>query len=216
MIKSRVVSIHSESQMLDIIQKAAKIIREGGLVVYPTESCYGLGCNALDEAAVRRVFTVKRRPLGTPLPIIVSDVAMLKICAFIDKGAERLMETFWPGPLTIALRKKPIIPDALNPRAVAARVSSHPVALSLVKAAHVPITATSANTSGRSLHYTVKQVLRDLNGKVDLVLDVGKLSRKKVSTIVDFTLGATPRITRIGAIPEKYISKIIPVEVYVK
>lgn len=216
MIKSKVVGIHSESQMLDIIEKAAKLIREGGLVVYPTESCYGLGCNALDEVAVRRVFAIKKRPLRTPLPIIVSDVAMLKMCASIDKGAERLMERFWPGPLTIALRKKPIIPDVLNPRAVAARISSHPVALSLVKAAHVPITATSANTSGRSLHYTVKQVLRDLNGKVDLVLDVGRLPRKKVSTIVDFTLGATPKITRVGAIPKKYISEIIPVEVDVK
>jgi L-threonylcarbamoyladenylate synthase len=216
MIKSKVASIHSESQMLDIIEKAAKLIREGGLVVYPTESSYGLGCNALDEASVRRVFAVKRRPFGTPIPIIVSDVAMLKMCAFFDERAERLMKKFWPGPLTIALRKKPIIPDVLNPRAVATRISSHPVALSLVKAAHVPITATSANTSGRPTHYTVKQVLRDLNGKVDLVLDAGKLPRKKLSTIVDFTLGATPRITRVGVIPKKHISELIPVEVDVK
>jgi L-threonylcarbamoyladenylate synthase len=175
-----------------------------------------LGCNALDETAVRRVFAVKRRPLGTPLPIIVSDVAMLKTCAFIDERAEKLMKRFWPGPLTIALRKKPIIPDVLNPRAVAARISSHPVAMSLVKAAHVPITATSANTSGKPPHYTVKQVLKNLNGKVDLVLDVGRLPRRKVSTIVDFTLGATPKITRVGAIPEKQISELIPVEMNVK
>ncbi len=141
---------------------------------------------------------------------------MLEMYAFIDKRAERLMERFWPGPLTIAVRKKPIIPDVLNPKAIAARISPHCVALSLVKTAHVPITATSANTSGRSLHYTVKQVLRDLNGKVDLVLDVGRLPRKKVSTIVDFTLGATPKITRVGAIPKKYISELIPVEVDVK
>jgi len=213
MTKTKVVRISSESPMLGIINEAAKLILEGGLVAYPTESCYGLGCNALDEAALRKVFAAKRRPLGTPLPIIVSDIGMWKRCAFIDARAERLVEKFWPGPLTIALRKKPIIPDALNRTTVAARISSHSIAMSLVKAAHVPITATSANTSGKSPHYTVKQVLRDLKGKVDLVLDAGRLPRKKVSTIVDFTLGATPRITRVGAIPKKYISEIIPVEV---
>lgn len=216
MIKSTIGSIHSGSQVSGIIEEAAKLIREGGLVVYPTESCYGLGCNAFDKAAVTRVFAVKSRPLGTPLPIIVSDVAMLKTCAFIDERAEKIMKEFWPGPLTIALRKKSIIPDVLNPRAVAARVSSHPVAMLLVKAARVPITATSANTSGQSPHYTVKQVMRDLNGKIDLILDVGRLPRKKVSTIIDFTFGATPKITRLGAIPERYISKIMPVEVDVK
>lgn len=216
MIKTKVVNIHSESQMLDIIEEAAELIREGGLVVYPTESCYGLGCNALDKAAVKRVFAVKRRPLGTALPIIVSDVDMLKMCAFVDDGVEKLMEKFWPGPLTIALRKKPIIPDVLNPRAVAARISSHPVALSLVKAASVPITATSANTSGKSPHYAVKQLFKDLDGKVDLVLDSGRLPRRRVSTIVDFTFGTTPKITRIGAIPEKDVSEIILVEVDVR
>jgi len=210
MIKSRVVGIHSESQMLDIIEKAAKLIREGGLVVYPTESCYGLGCNALDEAAVRRVFAVKRRPLRTPLPIIVSDIKMWKRCAFMDERARKLIKEFLPGPLTIALKKKPIISDVLNPRAIAARISIHPIAMSLVKVAGVPITATSANLSEKPPHYTVKQVLRDLNDKVDMVLDVGKLPRRKLSTIIDFTLGPAAIITRVGAISERAISKIIP------
>jgi len=215
MTKTRVIKIHSKSQLAGAIEEAAKLILEGGLVVYPTESCYGLGCNALDENAVRKVFVAKRRPLGRPLSVIVSDVTMLKKCAFIDERAEKLIERFWPGPLTIALRKKPVIPDVLNPRAVAARISSHPVATSLVRAANVPITATSANTSGKPPHYTVKQVLRDLKGRVDLVLDAGRLPRKKPSTIVDFTLGSAPKITRVGAIPEKYISEVIPVEVKV-
>jgi len=212
MSKTRVVKIHSENQALSIIEGAAELIHEGGLVVYPTESAYALGCNALDEAAVRKVFAVKRRPLGTPLPIIVSDIRMWKRCAFLDERAEKLTK-FWPGPLTIALRKKPIVPDILNPKAVAARISSHPVALSLVKMARVPITGTSANISRKPPHYTVKQVLKDLNGSVDLILDAGRLPRRKPSTIVDFTVGPVPKITRAGAIPEKSILKVIQVEV---
>jgi len=195
--------------MLDIIEEAAKLIREGGLVVYPTESCYGLGCNALDEAAVRKVFAVKRRPLGTPLPIIVSDIKMWKMCAFMDERAQKLIAEFLPGPLTIALDKKPIISDVLNPRAIAVRMSSHPIAMSLVKVAGVPITATSANVSGKPPHYTVRQVMKDLDDKVDMVLDAGELPRRKLSTIIDFTLGPVPVVTRVGVIPERAISKII-------
>jgi len=209
MLKPRVVRVPQESQALNIIEEAAKLIRKGGLVVYPTESAYALGCNALDEAAVRKVFAAKRRPFGTPLPVIVSDVRMWETCAFMDERALRLIEEFLPGPLTIALKKKPIIPDFLNPKAIAARISSHPIAMSLVKAAGVPITATSANLTEKPAHYTVKQVLKDLNEKIDMVLDVGKLPRRKVSTIIDFTLGPVPRITRVGAISEKAISKVI-------
>jgi L-threonylcarbamoyladenylate synthase len=210
MIKTRVISIHSESQASRAIEEAAKLIRKCGLVVYPTESCYGLGCNALDEAAVRKVFAVKGRPVGTPLPIIVSDIEMWKKCAFIDERAEKLIREFLPGPLTIALKKKPIIPDVLNPGAIAARISSHPIAMLLVKVAGVPITATSANLSGKPPHYTLGQVLKDLNSKIDLVLDAGELPRRKLSTIIDFTLGPVPVITRVSAISVSAISKIIP------
>lgn len=209
MMKTRVVNVRSESSMLGIIKDASKLIRKGGLVVYPTESCYGLGCNALDEAAVRRVFAVKRRPIGSPLPIIVSDIKMWEKCAFMDERALKLIRQFLPGPLTIALGKKPIISDVLNPRAIAARIPSHPVALSLVKVTGVPITATSANLSEKPPHYTVRQALKDLNNKVDMVLDADRLPRRKLSTIIDFTLGPIPKITRVGAISESAISRII-------
>lgn len=215
MLETKVVKIHPERPAPNIIDEASKLIHEGGLIVYPTESAYGLGCNALNKDAVKKIFQVKRRPSGTPLPIIVSDINMLETCAFLDKRAKKLIEKFWPGPLTIALRKKPSIPDALNPKSIAARISSHPVARSLVGRAHVPLTATSANVSGRPPHYSLKQVLNDLNGSVDLIMDAGTLPKKRPSTIIDFTLGSTPKITRIGAIPTRRISELIEVEVAV-
>lgn len=196
-----------------MIEDAAELIGQGGLVIYPTESAYALGCNALDEDAVKRVFEAKRRPLGTPLPIIVSDMEMWRTCAFLDERARKLIKEFLPGPLTIALRKKPIVPDALNPGAIAARISSHPVAQALVERTGVPITATSANVSSRPHHYTAKLVMKDLAGRVNLILDAGRLPRRQLSTIVDFTLGPMPRITRVGAIPRKAILRALSVEV---
>lgn len=213
MLKTRTIRVHAEKPASSVIEDAAELIRQGGLVVYPTESAHALGCNALDDDAVKRVFEAKRRRLGAPLPIIVSDVEMWEKCAFLDERAKKLIKEFLPGPLTIALRKKPIVSDALNPRAIAARISSHPVACALVGRAGVPITATSANVSGKPHHYTARQVMKDLAGRVNLVLDAGRLPRRRLSTIVDFTLGPIPRITRVGAIPEKAILRVLSAEV---
>lgn len=215
MLKTRTIQVYSKKPALAVIEETARLIRQGGLVVYPTESAYALGCNALDEDAVKKVFEAKRRPIGTPLPIIVSDVEMWKRCAFFDERARKIINEFLPGPLTIALRKKPIVPDALNPRAIAARISSHPIAQALVKKAGVPITATSANASGRANHYTIKQVIKDLAGRVDLILDAGTLPRRPMSTIVDFTVGSIPRITRAGAVPKEAIVRVLSSEVVV-
>jgi len=214
-VKTKTIKIHAEKPASSVIEDAAELIRQGGLVVYPTESAYALGCNALNEDAVKRVFKAKQRPLGTPLPTIVSDVEMWKTCAFLDERAKKLIKEFLPGPLTIALRKKPTVPDALNPKVIAARISSHPVAQALVGRAGVPITATSANISGKPNHYTPKQVMTDLAGRVNLVLDAGTLPRRRLSTIVDFTLGPQPRVTRVGAISEKAISKVLGAEVVI-
>jgi len=213
MLKTKTIKVHAEKPAPSVIENAAELIRQGDLVVYPTESAYALGCNALDENSVKRVFEAKRRPFGTPLPIIVSDLEMWKTCAYIDERVEKLVERFLPGPLTIALKKKPIIPDVLNPKSIAARISSHPVAEALVDRAGIPITATSANVSGNPPHYTVKQVMKDLVGRVNLILDAGRLPRRQLSTIVDFTFGSLPRITRFGAISEKAISRVLSAEV---
>jgi len=207
MVEAKLVKVDSENPELDVIIEAADIIKGGGLVIYPTETCYGLGANALDEEAVKRVFVVKKRPFGNPIPIIVADLEMWERCAYIDKPAKKLIEKFLPGPLTIALKKKDVIPDIVNVKAIAARIPSHPVALQLVKEAGVPITATSANISGRPPLYSAQKAFATFKKDVNLILDVGRLPRRKPSTVVDFTVGAFPQITREGPISAESVLK---------
>lgn len=180
-----------------------------GVVMYPTESSYALGVNALEEAAIKKIFEAKQRYLDKSIPVIVSDLRMWKRHAYFDKSAEILVKKFMPGPLTLALRKKPSVPDLLNPIAIAARIPGHPVALALVKAAEYPVTSTSANISGAPPVYSPKAVPRVLGSAIDLILDAGTLRRRKPSTIVDFTIGAQPAVTRSGAIPTSAILEVL-------
>ena len=200
MLEAKIVKVNSDNPEIDVIIEAAGIIKGGGLVIYPTETSYGLGANALDEGAVKKVFVVKRRPVGKPIPIIVSDLEMWEKCAFVNEPAKRLIEKFLPGPLTIALKKRDVIPDIVNVKAIAARIPSHSVALLLVKAAGVPITATSANISGRPPFYSAQKVFATFKKDVNLILDAGRLPRRRPSTVVDFTVGALPQITREGPV----------------
>jgi len=169
--------------------------------MYPTESSYALGVNALEETAIKKIFKAKQRSLGKYVPVIVSDVRMWKRYAYFNKSAETLIREFMPGPLTLAMTKKHCVPDLLNPFAIAARIPGHPVALALARAAEYPITSTSVNISGAPPVYSPKRVPRALRSAIDLILDAGRLRRRNPSTIVDFTKGDRPIITRVGAIP---------------
>lgn len=185
-------------------------------MVYPTETCYGLGANAFDKEAVKKVFIAKRRPFDKPITIIVSDLNMWEKCAYIDERAKMLIEEFLPGPLTVALKKKETIPDILNPTAIAARIPSHPVAFLLVREAKVPVTSTSANISGEPPLYSAQKVIANFKGIVDLILDAGTLPREKLSTIVDFTIGTAPQITREGPISAESILKKLRIKMWEK
>jgi L-threonylcarbamoyladenylate synthase len=184
-----------------MIKEAVKVLDANRVVMYPTESSYALGVNALEETAVRRVLRAKERPSNKPIPVIVSGLGMWKKYSYFNKSAETLVRKFMPGPLTIALRKKPSVPDMLNLSAIAARIPSHPVALALVNEANYPITSTSANVSGKTPVYDVEQIPSHLESTVDLVLDAGVLKKKRPSTIVDFTVGPEPVVTREGSVP---------------
>lgn len=184
-----------------VIKEAVRVLDANGVVMYPTESSYALGANALEEAAIRRVLCAKERPSSKPIPVIVSDLGMWKKYSYFNKSAETLVKKFMPGPLTIALRKKLPVPDILNPFAIAARIPSHPVARALVNETNYPITSTSANVSGKPPVYHVGQVPSRLESVVDLILDAGVLRKKKPSTIVDFTVGSEPVVTREGSVP---------------
>lgn len=188
----RILKVES---LREAVVEAVRVLEEGGLVVYPTETCYGLAADILNLEAVRRVYEVKRRPLSRPLTVIVSDVGMWSEYAQLDCKALKLIRSFNPGPLTVATFKKPKTPDMVNPNGLAARIPGCSIARRIVEDLGRPVTATSANLHGAPNPYAVDEVVRQVGGEVDLILDRGRLPEKPVSTIVDLRFDP-PRIER--------------------
>lgn len=193
------------------IPRAAEILKNGGLVAIPTETVYGLGASALNEAALKKIFEVKGRPADNPLIIHVSSSDELeKWCRNIPAAAYRLAEVFWPGPLTLLLEKKPVIPSLVTAglNTVAVRCPRHPLTLELIKQSGVPIAAPSANISGKPSPTTAGHVMSDIGGKIEAVLDGGPCSVGLESTIVDMTV-KPPRILRPGGITKEQLKEIL-------
>ena len=190
------------------IEKAASIIKAGGLVAIPTETVYGLGANGLDEQAVAKIFVAKGRPQDNPLILHISGPEDIeRYCHHIPQAAYDLAEVFWPGPLTMVLPAKSCVPLRTTGglSTVALRCPDHPAALALIRSAGVPIAAPSANLSGKPSTTTADHVLFDHNGKIPLILDGGACRVGVESTIVDLT-GQRPRLLRPGGIgPEELI-----------
>jgi L-threonylcarbamoyladenylate synthase len=172
------------------IAQAAETIRAGGIVAFPTETVYGLGANALDPAAVQRIFDAKGRPSFNPLIVHVPDAAAARaVVAEWPEAADRAAAAFWPGPLTLVLPKRPEVPDSVTAglSTVAVRVPAHPVALALLVAAGVPVAAPSANRFTRISPTTAGHVARGLGQAVDLILDGGATPYGIESTVLDLT-----------------------------
>ncbi len=180
---------HLESaQAGEALDRATAILRAGGLVALPTETVYGLGANALDAKAVARIFEAKLRPAWDPIIVHVSGKEMLnRIVAEIPEAATRLMEEFWPGPLTLLLRRTRAVPDAVTAgrSLVGVRMPAHPVALELIGRAGVPVAAPSANLFGHISPTTADHVLVDLDGRIDAVIDCGPARHGVESTVLD-------------------------------
>lgn len=194
-----------ESKMMEIVDA----VRGGGLVVYPTETLYGLGANAMDENAVKKVYMIKRRPFDMPLSVAVSDLNMIEEIAVLDHRARRLVERFMPGPLTILLTKRDIIPDILTSASteVGVRMPDHPFALKLI-ARTGPITSTSANLHARPNPVSAQQAIDDLGEAVPYYVDCGPTIVGKPSTIIQFTEGSF-EVIRAGAIPVPDIEAVL-------
>jgi L-threonylcarbamoyladenylate synthase len=193
------------------LRMAAELIRAGKLVAFPTETVYGLGANALDAAAVARIFTVKGRPRESPLIVHVDSIRMaLRFVREWPDPAERLARRFWPGPLTLVLKKQPSIPDIVTAglSTVGLRVPSHPLALALIGAAGVPIAAPSANPFTRLSPTTAEHVRQMLGDAVDLVLDGGPAIVGIESTVLSLA-GAEPLLLRPGVIPLPEIEALV-------
>ncbi len=184
------------------LEAAARAIMAGGLVAFPTETFYGLGAHALDEAAVARVFQAKGRPGDKPLLVLVDSLAMVeRVAREVPVRARRLMSRYWPGPLTLVLHAHPDLPAALTAGTgtIGVRLSGHLVARALVAAVGAPVTAPSANPHGKASPRTADEVLAGLGVRVDLVLDGGPTPGGPASTLLDLT-GASAVLLRAGAV----------------
>ncbi len=193
------------------IDNAANLLKKGGLVAFPTETVYGLGADALNEAAAAKIYAAKGRPSDNPLIVHIAETKdVYKLASYVPDKAVMLMEAFWPGPLTIVLNKQECVPSGTTGGldTVAIRMPSHPVALKLIKDSGVYVAAPSANTSGRPSPTLAEHVREDMDGRIDMILDGGAVGIGIESTIVDLT-GEIPAILRPGFITKSMLEAII-------
>lgn len=212
MTRTRVIHVDRDRPDPAAIEEAAAVLKAGKLVVFPTETVYGLGAHALDPAAVQRIFEAKERPSNDPLIVHIAHIGQVNQCALgMPTGARKLGLAFWAGPLTLILKKKPEVPDLVTAGldSVALRVPAHRVARALMEMAGVPIAAPSANRFSRPSPTTAAHVLEDLDGRVDLILDAGPTDIGLESTIVDFTVDP-PVIRRPGGITFEQVHSLVP------
>lgn len=191
-----------DSTFHDMIMEAAGVIGHGGVVAFPTETVYGLGANALDTTAVQKIFEAKGRPVDNPLIVhIASKQQCIELAENIPEKAFILMDMFWPGPLTLILKRKDIVPDVTTGGldTVALRMPDNRIALSLIRASGKAIAAPSANLSGKPSPTTAQHVISDLSGRIDIIIDGGPVRVGVESTVIDMTL-PIPVILRPGKV----------------
>ena len=194
-----------------IYSKAAEILKNGGLVAFPTETVYGLGANALDCDASKKVYSAKGRPSDNPLIVHIADLAALQVLSIdVNENALKLAKAFWPGPLTMILKKTAIVPDEITGglNTVAIRMPSHPTARHLIEKSGIYIAAPSANTSGRPSPTKAAHVIDDLKGKIDMIIEDDTVDIGIESTIVDLS-EAVPTILRPGYITKEMLEQVL-------
>ena len=195
------------------IIKTAEILKSGGLAAIPTETVYGLAADALNGAAVAKIFAAKGRPMDNPLIVHVAefeDIERFALVREIPEAAKKLAKVFWPGPLTIIMKKGGVIPDEVSAGldTVAIRLPSHPSARAIIKAADTPLAAPSANLSGSPSPTTAQHVMNDMDGKIDAVFDGGACGVGVESTVITLAQG-TPRLLRPGKVTLEELREVL-------
>lgn len=193
------------------VQTAAAILKRGGLVGIPTETVYGLGANGLDPGAVEDIFKAKGRPQDNPLILHIPEVSWLeRCCRDVPQQAYDLAQAFWPGPLTMVLLRKEMVPDAVTAglSTVGMRCPAHPLCRAIISAAGVPVAAPSGNTSGRPSPTTAQHMLEDMDGKIEAIVDGGPCEVGVESTIIDLTC-APPRLLRPGGVTLEQLRSVL-------
>jgi len=200
--KTAVIKVDPEDPDAAAIAHAARAIRKGLLVAFPTETVYGLAANFLDPGAVDRLYEVKKRSRGKPFTVHIADVKMIRrLGCVLTKKARLAIDTFWPGPVTLILKSK-------DGRKIGFRMPANRVALELIRLSAVPIAAPSANISGRMPPRDAKGVLADLGGLIDIVMDSGPTEIGRESTVADMTVDP-PQVLREGAVKKKVFLKAV-------
>ena len=208
---TKIIKITQDSSDDGLLKEAAEVLKRGGLVAFPTETVYGLGANALDEEAARKIYEAKGRPSDNPLIAHIADFsAVEELAAEIPDSGKKLMEAFWPGPLTIIFKKSELVPYGTTGGldTVAVRMPDHPVARRLIRLAGLPIAAPSANTSGRPSPTTAGHVAEDMMGRIDMIVDGGEVGIGVESTIVDVS-EEIPTVLRPGAVTLEMLRGVI-------
>lgn len=210
-MKTVVSRINNLNKDLHLIEEAAKVIKEGGIAAFPTETVYGLGADALNGEAVKKIFEAKGRPQDNPLIIHVASKDVSKYASDISEVAQKLMDKFWPGPLTVVLNKKDIVPDvtSANLKTIGIRMPDNEIALKLIELSETTIAAPSANISGRPSPTDIERCVEDLDGKVDYILGGEKSKVGVESTIVDCTVNP-PVILRPGGLTLEMLKEVDP------
>lgn len=193
------------------ISRAVEVLRDGGIVAFPTDTVYGIGAHGMFPQAVERLYTVKERPRDKAIPLLLPGLdALPEVAADVPEVARVLAARFWPGALTMVLRRSSRVPDAVTAGGdtVAVRVPDHPLTQALLRALAAPLAATSANRSGQPAPDTAAGVLAQLEGRIDLILDGGRCPGGVPSTVVDLTV-APPAILRAGGIDPAALRRAI-------
>ncbi len=217
-IKPLVLRIDPTNIDMNPIKQAAEVLRTGGLVAFPTETVYGLGANALDPEAVSGIFEAKKRPLDDPLIVHIEDMEYLyRLAAEVPPAAEKVVRHFWPGPLTVVLKRKELVPEIVTTGldTVAIRMPSSPIAKKLIETAGVPVAAPSANLFGRPSPTSAQHVIDDLKGRIDVVIDGGVTEIGIESTVVEFVEGQIIVLRPGGTNIEELRSVVGEAEVFV-
>lgn len=190
---------------VDNIREASKVVRNGGLVIYPTDTVYGLGCDPFNVRAVERVFQVKGERKEKPLPILASDLEYIEKIAYINESARKIANKHWPGPLTLVVPKKPVLPNIVTCglTSVGVRIPNHKVAIQLISLCDGLLVGTSANKTGEKPPKTAQATIQ-LGEQVDIILDGGPTPLGQESSIVDLT-SEKPKILREGPIKHEEV-----------
>ncbi len=212
---TRLLAVHPDNPEPAVLEEAVMVLRQGGVVAYPTDTVYGLAVDVLQHEAIAHLYAVKGRPSTKALPVIIGDLAQLSQVALPPSAmAERLMARFWPGPLTLLFLPHPAIPPLLlgNSTAIGVRWPASRLSQGLAQGLGGAITASSANRSGAAAALSAMEVARQL--AVDLILDGGTVTSAEVSTVLDL-YSDPPRILRPGKIPQEILETVLgrPLEV---